>query len=219
MAKVGADHEHSGHGAVLRFERFQGLVAELRSFRLDDVLREMEKYKERGRILGFVRGLRLSARLISILREALADTGVDVSWGHLLDAEERSCSPECDVILHRGGVVRTWNGERNSIMEFKFVSCRNAVAVVSCKSLLTEVDTEYCQQMREYVRDVFLFAECCRPKDLKRLHDNATRAGYSGLWYLYALEEGASEHVVDQRLWRSLLDALQKVASRRRSRR
>jgi hypothetical protein len=189
---------------------------ELLQWRIDELVREMESYKERGRILAFVRGLRLSARLIYVLRTALSDRGVEVSWGHLLDENERLCSPECDVIIHKSGSVQRWNGHEEPVMDFRFVSCTRAVAVVSCKSLLDSVDRDlkaYCAQMQRYVKRVLLFAECCRPRKVERLSRAAKEAGYGGLWYLYVLEEGSSEPTVDERVWMDFLQTLRRLTA------
>src|ERR1035438_5528865 len=57
------------------------------------------KVKRIGDILGLVRGLRLSARLIYILRQKLHGQHIEINWGHVLDDKRRMCSPECDIII------------------------------------------------------------------------------------------------------------------------
>ena len=203
-------------GARLRLDAFYSMKEELLQWRIDEPLRDMERCRERGRILAFVKGLRLSAKLIYLLRTALSDTGLQVSWGHLLDRDENICSPECDVILHKPGWVERWDGSAEPVMDFRFVSCTAAVAVVSCKSLLDSVDDNlkaYCAQMQRYVKSVLLFAECCRPRKVRRLTGAAKRAGYAGLWYLYVLEEGSSEAEVDESVWRDFLETLRGLAA------
>ena len=207
-----------GIGARLRLAKLRSLKEELLHWRLDDVRDEMRKYgRKRGLVLDFIRGLRLSAGVIYALRVALSDTGMEVSWGHVLDRNEAFCSPECDVIIHRPGVFDRWNGSKDPIMDFSFVAQDNAVAVVSCKSLVSgvsSIDVEYCSQMRVYVRNVLLFAECCRPTQVDRLTRTARDAGYRGFWYLYTLARGSSEPEVDERKWTDFLNTVHTLASR-----
>lgn len=96
----------SAVGANLRIEQLVGLREELQILRHHPPLIKRLDGKYEGDILGFVKGLRLSARVIYFLRERLSSTGLEVSWGHILDQKERSCSPECDVVIHRKGYVR-----------------------------------------------------------------------------------------------------------------
>src|SRR6266576_7224155 len=97
-------------GQVLRVEQLTALTVELQKLRSNPPIVKRRAGIREGDILGFVRGLRLSARLIYFLRERLSSTGLEVNWGHLLDQSEESCSPECDVIVHTPGHVREWNG-------------------------------------------------------------------------------------------------------------
>lgn len=175
-------------GANLRIEQLVGLREELQILRHHPPLIKRSDGKYEGDILGFVKGLRLSARVIYFLRERLSSTDLEVSWGHILDQEERSCSPECDVVIHRRGYIRRWNGNNEPIMEFKFVKARSVRAVVSCKSQLTDIDKDYPRSLKKYgVKKVFLFAECCAESSLQSLKLKAGRAGYKGLWFLYSV--------------------------------
>jgi hypothetical protein len=154
------------------------------------VKRKDGKYE--GSILGFVRGLRLSARLIYFLREHLSSTDLEVDWGHLLQRNE-TCSPECDVVVHTKGHAREWNGSNNPIMSFKFIDAESVRAVVSCKSSVSSIDKAYPKTLKKYgVDHVFLFAECCHESKFPRLREAATRAGYRGLWCLYLTQRGGS---------------------------
>jgi len=203
------EYAGGGIGRRLRLTRFHELTAEFRQYRIDDFIRGLEKGRSSGRILAFVRGLRLSAQLIYALREALSQTDLEVDWGHLLDEECRICSPECDVIVHRRGHVIRWNGSVAPVMDFKFIESQKAVAVVSCKSLMRTVDAKHCQALRPYVSKVLLFAECCRPNAVDRLRDRAQKAGYLGFWYLYTLnEETSSPQQIDERQWEGFLSTL-----------
>src|SRR5437773_11273992 len=97
-------------GAALANEQLTGLAAELQTLRSHPPLTRRADGKYEGDILGFLKGLRLAARVVYFLRERLSGRGVQVNWGHLLDNKGQSCSPECDVIIHGPGHVREWNG-------------------------------------------------------------------------------------------------------------
>src|ERR1022692_4095800 len=85
-------------GATLSVQQLESLSAELQKLRDHPPLTRRQGGKYEGDILGFVKGLRFSARVIYFLREWLSDTHFEVNWGHVLNAEEQSCSPECDII-------------------------------------------------------------------------------------------------------------------------
>ena len=141
----------------LRTEPFLGLTEELVQWRLDPNIRLMDTTKDKGRILGFVKGLRLSARILYILRTIVSSQKLEVSWGHLVDDYGKSCSPECDIIIHRPGYILEWNGSSNPIMNFKFIQSRNALAVVSCKSYAKSIDKDYCINFKKYnLENIFL---------------------------------------------------------------
>ena len=168
----------------LRLESYQRILADFSSWRIDDLLRA-EKERSAG-ILGFVRGLKLSAQIIYAIREPLRDRGLQAHWGHLLDPDGRRCSRECDIIIHAGGVVRQWNGHGGEpVMDFCFVDCSQARCVISCKSFMRSIDTQYCQDLHPYVKHVMLFAECCPSGSVARLRSQADGAGYTGFWHLY----------------------------------
>lgn len=150
------------------------------------------KTKVLGDILGFVRGLRLSARLIYILRQKLHDQQIDVNWGHVLDDGQRMCSPECDIILHKGGTHARWNGDAEKcIMDFHFVKAEKVKAVISCKSKLTSIDADFLNfVVKQFkIKHVLLFAESVPAKSREALVRKAKKCGYSGLWYLYEESE------------------------------
>jgi hypothetical protein len=177
-------------GDNLAVEELRALTAELQSFRSYPPLVRRGDGTYEGDILGFVKGLRLSARLIYFLRNRLSSTDLEVSWGHLV-ANSQSCSPECDVIIHAKGHVGKWNGSDHPIMDFKFVEAKQALAVISCKSSLKSIDTTYPKKLKKFGVDaVFLFAECCGEKQFERLEKRALAAGYRGLWCLYLVQDG-----------------------------
>lgn len=192
----------------LQLEPFHKMVAGFGEFRIDEFIRTLEREKREGRILAFVRGLRLSAQLIYTLREFLSSTDYEVDWGHLLDEEGILCSPECDVIIHERGYVRQWNGTNNPVMDFKFINCQNAVAVLSCKSFAKSIDVEYCNKIRSYVDNILLFAECCNRSSVKRLKEQAVSAGYTGFWYLYTWDKKNSQYLKDEKQWEDFLLSL-----------
>lgn len=162
-----------------------------------------------GDILGFVKGLKLSAGVIYFLRERLSSTDLEINWGHLLDQEKDSCSPECDAIVHTKGHVRKWNGTETPIMDFRFVSTTNVRAVVSCKSKLTAIDKDYPKALKKYgVKNVFLFAECCDEGQFPRLRAAATSAGYRGLWCLYLTQKKGSSFKTDEKMLIAFGDAV-----------
>jgi hypothetical protein len=191
-------------GASLGVEQLVALSAELQKLRCHPPLTKREDGKYEGDILGFVRGLRLSARLIYFLRERLSKTDLEVSWGHILDANEQSCSPECDVIVHTKGHVRRWNGSgaEQPVMEFKFIEASCVRSVVSCKSFLTSIDKAYPPALKKYgVDHVFLFAECCHESKWQRLRERAVKAGYRDVSCLYFTEKDESIIKTDETLY------------------
>lgn len=184
--------EQSGQlpvGVSLSIEQLVGLSHELQLLRHHPPLVKRSDGKYEGDILGFVKGLRLSARVIYFLRERLSSVDLEVSWGHILDKDEKACSRECDVLIHKKGCIRSWNGSKEPIMEFKFVEASSVRAVISCKSKLTAIDQDYPTSLKKYgVKKVFLFAECCDESQLESLKRRAYKAGYKGLWFLYSVE-------------------------------
>lgn len=186
-------------GASLSIEQLVGLSRELQLLRHHPPLVKRSDGKYEGDILGFVKGLRLAARVIYFLRERLSSADLEVSWGHILDQDERSCSPECDVVIHKKGYIRRWNGSSEPIMEFTFVEASSVLAVISCKSRLTKIDKDYPTSLKRYgVKKVFLFAECCFESSLISLKQNALKAGYKGLWFLYCIEKSTGFVKIDE---------------------
>lgn len=201
-AKKLASQIRKNFGLALANEPLTELKGQLQSLKSARPLVKRGDGRYEGDILGFVKGLRLSAGIIHFLDERLSGVAVDVSWGHLLDDQQDSCSPECDVIIHSKGHVRRWNGRRKSIMEFKFIEVSKVRAVVSCKSQLNSIDKGYAKALRKFgVKKVFLFAECCSAGRFPRLRDDAKKAGYSGLFCLYFTGAGGAFQEVDPTMW------------------
>jgi hypothetical protein len=183
-------------------------------WRIDDFVRQMERARRRGRILPFVRGLRLSARLIYVIREFLTGTRLTANWGHLVDETGTFCSCECDVIIHRRDAhVRQWNGTSDPVMDFRFIESQGAVTVISCKSYLKsgDVDTGYCKLVEPFVRRVWLFAECCGPRSAESIRRKALEAGYEQFWYLYLWSRGTSP-VPNKDGWATFVDEVKSLA-------
>lgn len=203
---------------ILELEDFEGLTAELQSWRTDKYVQTTELKKGSGLVLGFVKGLRLSARLIYAIRKNLSTTSLEVDWGHLLDKDGMSLSPECDIIIHKKGYVREWNGNSNPVMNFKFIKSTDTIAVISCKSYAKSIDKPYkayCERIREYVNNVMLFAECCPKRRAVALNEKAKKAGYKGFWYLYSVDEQTNETCKDPKVWENFLRTLKKVCGAR----
>jgi hypothetical protein len=174
------------------------------------------KTRVEGDILGFVRGLRLSARLIYILRPKLRDQHIEVNWGHLLDQQRLLCSPECDVILHMGGSEEQWNGHGGDkcVMDFHFVQAEKVKAVISCKSKLTSIDVDFLHLVKSQfkVKHVLLFAESVPTKSRVALVRKAKKCGYSGLWYLYEIGKDR-QPVVDENVYLDFLSTVKKLSN------
>lgn len=179
----------TGHMVRLLYEEpFWKMFATFQSWRIDTFMRQMEAEKRKGRVLPFVRGLRLSALLIYAIREILTGTSLTANWGHLMDESGSFCSCECDVIIHdEEGHIGQWNGTKNPIMDFRFIAQESAVAVISCKSYLrsSDIDTEYCRLMEPFVKKIWLFAECCGPRSAESIRTKAVEFGYEKFWHLY----------------------------------
>jgi hypothetical protein len=209
MNTTPSSNPRAGITARFDLEPFEQLCTALSKWRIDPFIRLMDSEKAEGRVLGFVRGLRFSAQLIYAIRRVLKGTRLRADWGHVVDPEGLKCSPECDVIIHRGYLGR-WNGGRRPVMDFKFVDHEHAVAVISCKSYLTSIDSDYeqyCLKVRKYVKDVWLFAECCPPGAVDRLREKSQEAGYGKFWYLYTWD-GEVSFEPNEEAWFDFRDSL-----------
>lgn len=185
-----------GIGNCLETEEFWGLSEKLIRWRLNPDIRLMDTNRTKGRILGFVKGLRLSTQIVYLIRNIVSSEDVEVNWGHLIDENRNSCSPECDIIVHKKGHMQRWNGTENPIMDFRFIESKQTLAVISCKSQIRSVDKEYCKNFHKYnMKNIFLFAECCRPKAIDRLKTQADDAGYKGFFHLYTLDK---KNIIDR---------------------
>jgi len=192
---------HLGFGLVNA--PLAALAGELINYRHAPALVKRSDGKSEGDILGFVKGLRLSAVLIYYFRDKVEGHGLEASWGHLLDKGQLTCSRECDVIIHTKGSIHRWNGTDRPIMDFKFIEAAKARAVISCKSILTskEIDKEYPKELKKFgVKKVFLFAECSSATNFDNLRKKAKTAGYADLCCLYLT--GPQDYIeMNERMW------------------
>lgn len=198
-------------------ENYNSIKAQLLGYRLSPFIRakEAEEGANKGLIFPFARGLRFSALLIYAIREVLSGSEFEVSWGQIVDDEGYACSGECDIIIHKKGYRKKWNGSDagNHIMDFKFIEKQNAVAVISCKSYLTKtaVEETYCKNMLNYVKKVWLFAECCGPDSVKLIREQASKDGYEHFWYLYTWSRTTDEIVDDVKGWLHFIEMVKKL--------
>ncbi len=175
-----------GHARLLLETPFNSMVGEFSNWTMSDFIRQLEARKSKGRVLSFIRGLRLSAQLIYAIRGVLVGSDLTANWGHLLGEDGMLCSPECDIIIHKiGGQIGRWNGNKDPVMDFRFISMAHAIVVISCKSQVKSIDREYPKLIKKYAKKVWLFGECCGPRSTKSLSQKAKLAGYEHFWHLY----------------------------------
>ena len=185
---------NTGYGRLLQEEDLRKIYSIMSTHRIDTFVRTLEEKKGKnvGKILPFVRGLRFSSLLIYTIRKLLKGSHLTANWGHLIDSNGLYCSRECDIIIHRpDGEWQRWNGdgaEDGHVMDFRFIEQDAAKAVISCKSFLRKADIEvdYCSEMKKYVNEVWLFAECCQNGFSSRIQTAATDIGYNNFWHLYS---------------------------------
>jgi hypothetical protein len=214
IRKTKISHSRHTFALNLAYGKFSEAAAEFQGLRLSPPDVTVGTGKRTGEILRFVRGLRLSARVIYILRDQLSGSDLEVSWGHLLDKDGAYCSPECDIIIHEKGFVQKWNGNEHPIMDFRFIEARKTRAVVSCKSSLTDVDHAYPKSLQQFgVKKVFLFAECCRSDHFKRLSVKAKNAGYTALGCLYLTFPTVEEFKTDETIHAAFVKAVEKAVT------
>jgi len=167
-----------------------------------------------GEVLAFVRGLRLSARLVYILRNRLTDYDVSVHWGHVQDGNRGICSPECDIIIHQGGEAARWNGstDQDCVMDFRFIKAPHVLAVISCKSKTDGIDPDFARVLKKKfkVKHVYIFAESIKATAKKRLSKEARSYGYKGFWYLYEFRK-LDERAVNRDVYMDFLKKLRNV--------
>jgi len=176
-----------GISKILATQTVNSIIGDLSTWRIDDYIRDLEKRKAKGRVLPFVRGLRFSALLIYEIRTILSSKNLSVNWGHILDEDGELLSNEADIIIHKHGFFKQWNGNDKPVMDFKFVEKENAVLVISCKSYLrtSEIEVDYFNNMNNYVDKIWLFAEACGPESASNIEIEAKKIGYENFYHLY----------------------------------
>ncbi len=190
-------------------DRYDKVSRPLLSHRIDPFIREVEAREgnNKGYIMSFVRGLRMSALIIYQLREVLSDTGYSAYWGQIINQDGEYLSNECDIIISKkDAYVKKWNGDGDqNIMDFRFINAEHVKLVISCKSFLTKakIEKEYCENMRRYINNVWLFAECCGPQSIDPIKNTSLEYGYSEFWHLYTWNRISGETKLDENIWRS----------------
>jgi len=186
MANSMKDLLHEGH--------YNEIFAEFQSWHISAFVKQLNLNKNKGGVLPFVRGLRLSAQLIYAIRGIISEQPeLDANWGHILDQNNNFLSRECDIIIHRKGEVHKWNGKHGCVMDFRFISYDRALAVVSCKSFVTNSviskEAAYCKEMKNFVDKVWFFGECCAPKAVASLNKKAAAVGFDKFWHSYTWDK------------------------------
>lgn len=203
------------HQKNLYLERLGSIIGLLKNWRLDSFIPFSESEKSKGRILPFIRGLRFSSQLIYATRQIIKHKYL-TNWGHLLDDDGNYCSSECDIIIHKDEHHLKWNGgdeeNKGSIMDFHFVSRKDAIVVISCKSYLKygQIDKNYCKDMKKYNNNVWLFAECCPDGKVSKIRKEASKAGYKEFFYLYTWD-GKNKIKENENGWLSFIEKLKKL--------
>lgn len=204
-----------GYQQLLNREKYKKIQAGLSMYRIDSFIRDLDEKveKNKGSVLSFVRGLRLSSLLIYSIRELLDGSSLTANWGHILDENGILCSRECDIIIHDKDVpLHKWNGDGggNHVMDFRFIPHSAAKVVISCKSYLTssQIEIEYCNDMKKFVDRVWLFAECCGPKSDESIEDTAKKIGYENFHYLYKWNKSKNEIIEVIEEWDNFVAAI-----------
>lgn len=198
-------------------DRYYKVSTPLLSHRIDPFIREVEarEGKNKGYIMSFVRGLRMSALIIYQLREVLSDTEYSAYWGQIINEDGEYLSNECDIIISKkDAYAKKWNGEGDqNIMDFRFIKAEHVKLVISCKSFLTssKVEKEYCENMKQYIENVWLFAECCGPQSIELIKSTSLEYGYNEFWHLYIWNRLTGETKLDEDLWKAFENKIRQL--------
>lgn len=201
---------------LLYEEPFNRMFAGFMEWRIDPFIRQLETTKEEGRILPFVRGLRLSAQLIYIIRDILSGSNLTASWGHIMDEPGNYCSKECDVIIHQKGYITRWNGAEHPVMDFRFIDQKKVKAVISCKSYIKRsiIDAHYCKMLKKYTKHILLFAECCAHRSITSINKHALETGYKRFWHLYTWSKKKAPEP-NNLGWVNFVDHITKISTKK----
>ncbi len=206
------DNISQNFASMLAIAPLSSLADELRSLRDHKPLTSQGNGYYEGNILGFVKGLRISAELIYCIRGWLSERNFNVNWGHILDKNGQSCSPECDVIIHEPGYIKKWNGNNSPVMDFVFVKPESVKAVVSCKSVIMNIDKDYPNRLLKYgVEKVYLFGESCSHTNYKSLKKRACKLGYSSLCCAYYTGGDEQPFIRDENSHLEFMDAIKSL--------
>lgn len=204
-----------GFYRTFRKESYDSIKAKLLSYRLDPFIRDIESKAgpNKGNIFAFVRGLRFSALLIYEMRQSLSKTDLEVSWGQVVTEDGDACSGECDIIVHRKGYEKRWNGNSDGtghIMDFKFINEKDVLAVISCKSYLTKsaIEKDYYDSISKYVKRVWLFAECCGPESVDLIAEESKKIGYEKFWHMYTWSRATGEITDSLKGWDDFIESV-----------
>jgi hypothetical protein len=100
-------------------------------------------------------------------------------------------------------------------MDFRFIEQQNAVAVISCKSYIrpSDIEKKYCDDMKQYVDKIWLFAECCGPKSADSIYSKARSLGYEKFWYLFTWRRKTDDIAVNHQGWLEFVEEVRKLRS------
>ena len=101
-------------------------------------------------------------------------------------------------------------------MDFRFIKQQEAVVVISCKSRLrwkSEIDGEYYESMRPFVKRVWLFVECYEPMKVDSIREEALRLGYEKFWHLYTYDEESDITEPNRIGWKKFAKEVRKLSS------
>jgi hypothetical protein len=192
-------------------QKYNALVAELMSFRLDTYIRMLDasQQKNPGKIFPFARGLRFSALLIYAIRKNLQHTYLTANWGQVVNTAGLYLSNECDIIIHiKRNNEECWNGDQTGgIMDYRFIDEVDVKVVISCKSYLTssDIEKEYYDNLKNFVSRIWLFTECCGPRSAASISANAKAVGYEHFFHLYTWSKNTSKVSLKFPEWKQFL--------------
>jgi hypothetical protein len=205
-----------GIGNILQLEKFEAIFSGFKYWHVDDFIKQVYKNNNKGGVLHFVRGLRLSAQLIYAIREELETDKLSANWGHILDDNDTFCSRECDIIIHKGKAKNVWNGnKKDSIMDFRFIPKDKVVAVISCKSFVDKSvvvgEKKYCTDMKKFAKKIWFFGECCEPHLLTNIKTASKTSGFDKCWLAYTWNKKTDDTVLNYKEWQNFISEIKKL--------
>jgi predicted nucleic acid-binding Zn ribbon protein len=202
-------------GQTLQEDQFNEIFYGFQTWHISNFIKLLNKNNNKGGVLPFVRGLRLSAQIIYAIREIISDKPhLDANWGHIVDKDENFCSRECDIIIHKKGQLRKWNGKGN-VMDFRFIKNEHALIVISCKSFVDSSviakEKTYCNEMKKYVKKIWLFGECCTPSSIDALTKKSKQIGFKNFWHSYTWNKKTDEVIPNYKGWNNFVKEIKKI--------